>query len=106
MWLTLIDTETISASSGVGYMAMQARELLLVDVVVLAIGRVRAVGVTEGDAPLLYWRGQYSEVDAPNLEVGDAAVRRALQSQHAVGRLVPALARRRQGFANPTVQCG
>lgn len=37
MWLTLIVAETIAASSGLGYMAMQAREFLLVDVVVLAI---------------------------------------------------------------------
>lgn len=37
MWLTLIVAETIAASSGIGYMAMQAREFLLVDVVVLAI---------------------------------------------------------------------
>jgi sulfonate transport system permease protein len=37
MWLTLIVAETISASSGLGYMAMQAREFLLIDVVVLAI---------------------------------------------------------------------
>jgi sulfonate transport system permease protein len=37
MWLTLIVAETISASSGIGYMAMQAREFLLIDVVVLSI---------------------------------------------------------------------
>ncbi|ACK84534.1 ABC transporter permease subunit [Methylorubrum extorquens] len=37
MWLTLIVAETISANSGLGYMAMQAREFMLVDVVVLAI---------------------------------------------------------------------
>jgi sulfonate transport system permease protein len=37
MWLTLIVAETISASSGIGYMALQAREFLLVDVVVLSI---------------------------------------------------------------------
>jgi sulfonate transport system permease protein len=37
MWLTLIVAETISASSGIGYMAMQAREFLVVDVVVLSI---------------------------------------------------------------------
>lgn len=37
MWLTLIVAETISASSGLGYMAMQAREFLLMDVVVLSI---------------------------------------------------------------------
>ena len=37
MWLTLIVAETISASSGLGYMAMQAREFLMIDVVVLSI---------------------------------------------------------------------
>jgi sulfonate transport system permease protein len=37
MWLTLIVAETIAASSGIGYMAMNAREFMLVDVVVLAI---------------------------------------------------------------------
>lgn len=37
MWLTLIVAETIAANSGIGYMAMQAREFMLLDVVVLAI---------------------------------------------------------------------
>jgi sulfonate transport system permease protein len=37
MWLTLIVAETIAAQSGIGYMAMQAREFMQVDVVVLAI---------------------------------------------------------------------
>lgn len=37
MWLTLIVAETISASSGLGYMAMQAREFLMIDIVVLSI---------------------------------------------------------------------
>lgn len=37
MWLTLIVAETIAASSGLGYMAMQAREFLLIDVVILSI---------------------------------------------------------------------
>lgn len=37
MWLTLIVAETMSASSGLGYLAMQAREFLLIDVVVLSI---------------------------------------------------------------------
>lgn len=37
MWLTLIVAETISAQSGLGYMAMQAREFLQIDVVVLSI---------------------------------------------------------------------
>jgi sulfonate transport system permease protein len=37
MWLTLIVAETIASSSGIGYMAMNAREFLITDVVVLAI---------------------------------------------------------------------
>jgi sulfonate transport system permease protein len=36
-WLTLIVAETIAASSGLGYMAMQAREFMQIDVVVLSI---------------------------------------------------------------------
>ncbi|AOY00745.1 aliphatic sulfonate ABC transporter permease SsuC [Jeongeupia sp. USM3] len=36
-WILLIVAETISASSGVGYLAMNAREFLQTDVVVLAI---------------------------------------------------------------------
>jgi sulfonate transport system permease protein len=37
MWLTLIVAETIAAQSGLGYMAMQAREFMQTDVVGLAI---------------------------------------------------------------------
>jgi sulfonate transport system permease protein len=37
MWLTLIVAETIAASAGLGYMAMQAREFMQTDVVVLSI---------------------------------------------------------------------
>jgi sulfonate transport system permease protein len=37
MWLTLIFAETIAAQSGIGYMAMQAREFMQTDVIVLAI---------------------------------------------------------------------
>jgi sulfonate transport system permease protein len=44
MWLTLIVAETIAAQSGIGYMAMQAREFMLVDVVVLAILIYAALG--------------------------------------------------------------
>ncbi|WP_035061379.1 aliphatic sulfonate ABC transporter permease SsuC [Andreprevotia chitinilytica] len=36
-WILLIVAETISASSGIGYLAMNAREFLQTDVVVLAI---------------------------------------------------------------------
>jgi sulfonate transport system permease protein len=37
MWLTLIVAETISSSSGIGYMTMNAREFLQTDIVVLGI---------------------------------------------------------------------
>jgi sulfonate transport system permease protein len=37
MWLTLIVAETISASDGIGYMTMNAREFLQTDIVVLGI---------------------------------------------------------------------
>ncbi|MVO99707.1 aliphatic sulfonate ABC transporter permease SsuC [Paenibacillus lutrae] len=37
MWLTLIVAETIAANSGIGYMAMNAREFFQMDVVVLSI---------------------------------------------------------------------
>ncbi len=37
MWLALIVAETIAASSGLGYMAMQAREFMQIDIVVLSI---------------------------------------------------------------------
>ncbi len=36
MWLTLIVAETISASAGIGYMTMNAREFLQTDVVLMA----------------------------------------------------------------------
>jgi sulfonate transport system permease protein len=44
MWLTLIVAETISASSGIGHMAMNAREFMLMDVVVFAILVYAALG--------------------------------------------------------------
>ncbi len=44
MWLTLIVAETIAANSGIGYMATNAREFMLVDVVVLAILIYAALG--------------------------------------------------------------
>ena len=37
MWLTLIVAETVAATSGIGYMAMNAREFMQLDIVVLAI---------------------------------------------------------------------
>ena len=43
-WLTLIVAETIAAQSGLGYMAMQAREFMQTDVIVLAILIYAALG--------------------------------------------------------------
>jgi sulfonate transport system permease protein len=44
MWLTLIVAETISASSGIGFTAMNAREFMMVDVVVVSILIYAALG--------------------------------------------------------------
>ncbi len=44
MWLTLIVAETIAAQSGIGYMAMQARDFLQTDVIVLAIAIYALLG--------------------------------------------------------------
>ncbi|HYZ20688.1 MAG TPA: aliphatic sulfonate ABC transporter permease SsuC [Rhodopila sp.] len=44
MWLTLIVAETIAASSGIGFMAMNAREFMMVDVVVVSILIYAALG--------------------------------------------------------------
>jgi len=44
MWLTLIVAETISASSGIGFMAMNAREFMMVDVVIVSILLYAALG--------------------------------------------------------------
>ena len=62
MWLTLIVAETIAAQSGVGYMAMQAREFMMTDVVVLSIliyallGKLADVVVRALERAFLPWR--------------------------------------------------
>lgn len=50
MWLTLIVSETISASEGIGYLAMNAREFLQTDVVVLSILLYAALGKLADEA--------------------------------------------------------
>jgi sulfonate transport system permease protein len=68
MWLTLIVAETISASSGIGYMAMNAREFMLVDVVVFAILVYAALGkladsiVRLLERVCLVWNPAYAKV--------------------------------------------
>jgi sulfonate transport system permease protein len=70
MWLTLIVAETISASSGIGYMAMNAREFMMVDVVVFAILLYAALGKLADSAArllercFLSWNPVYTRADA------------------------------------------
>ncbi len=65
MWLTLIVAETISASSGIGYMTMNAREFLQTDVVLLGIiiyallGKVADVITRAMERRLLAWHPAY-----------------------------------------------
>jgi sulfonate transport system permease protein len=56
MWLTLIVAETIAATSGIGYMAMNAREFMQVDVVVFAILLYAALGKLADSAARLLER--------------------------------------------------
>ena len=78
MWLTLIVAETIAAQSGIGYMAMQAREFLQTDVVVFSILVYAALGkLAEFDRPLyrkdhIVLASRFSALTRPN------AVRRSL----------------------------
>lgn len=65
MWLTLIVAETISASAGIGYLAMNAREFLQTDVVVLAIllyavlGKLADVAARALERTWLRWHPAY-----------------------------------------------
>ncbi|MBW4695881.1 MAG: aliphatic sulfonate ABC transporter permease SsuC [Lyngbya sp. HA4199-MV5] len=65
MWLTLIVAETIAASSGIGYMAMNAREFLQTDVVVFSIllyallGKLADVAARLLEQRLLQWHPSY-----------------------------------------------
>lgn len=72
MWLTLIVAETISANAGIGYLAMNAREFLQTDVVVLSIllyavlGKLADVAARRLEQHWLRWHPSYqvSEVKA------------------------------------------
>jgi sulfonate transport system permease protein len=72
MWLTLIVAETISASSGIGYMTMNAREFLQTDVVLLGIivyallGKLADVFTRWIEHRALAWHPSYQQqVGAP-----------------------------------------
>ena len=66
MWLTLIVSETIAAEAGIGHMAMQAREFMQTDVVVLAILIYAALGkfadslVRVGERRALAWHPSFA----------------------------------------------
>jgi len=70
MWLTLIVAETISANSGIGYLAMNAREFLQTDVVVVAIilyallGKLADVSAQWLERSWLRWNPAYSLKEA------------------------------------------
>lgn len=70
MWLTLIVSETISASSGIGYMAMNAREFMRIDIVVFAILIYALLGKLSDSAAklleqrLLQWNPNYAKREA------------------------------------------
>lgn len=65
MWLTLIVAETISATSGIGYMTMNAREFLQTDVVLLGIivyallGKLADVATRAIEKRVLVWHPAY-----------------------------------------------
>jgi sulfonate transport system permease protein len=67
MWLTLIVAETIAADSGIGYMAMNAREFMQTDVVVLAIvlyalfGKLADVVARALEKTWLRWNPNYQK---------------------------------------------
>jgi len=67
MWLTLIVAETISANSGIGYLAMNAREFLQTDVVVVAIilyailGKVADTAARTLERVWLRWHPAYQK---------------------------------------------
>jgi sulfonate transport system permease protein len=65
MWLTLIVAETISATSGIGYMTMNAREFLQTDIVLLGIivyallGKLADVATRALERRALVWHPAY-----------------------------------------------
>jgi len=65
-WLALVVAETIAASSGIGFLAMDAREFLRTDVIVLVIVIYAAIGVAVDSVAkllerrLLAWHPNYA----------------------------------------------
>jgi sulfonate transport system permease protein len=65
-WLALVVAETIAASSGIGFLAMDAREFLRTDVIVLVVVIYAAIGVAADSVAkllerrLLAWHPNYA----------------------------------------------
>ncbi len=65
-WLALVVAETIAASAGIGFLAMDAREFLRTDVIVLAIVIYAGIGVVADsiarflERRLLAWHANYA----------------------------------------------
>ncbi|PKU24014.1 aliphatic sulfonate ABC transporter permease SsuC [Telmatospirillum siberiense] len=70
MWLTLIVAETIAASSGLGYMAMNAREFFQTDIVVIAIllyallGKLADMAARGLERRWLKWHPEFAKTGA------------------------------------------
>lgn len=68
MWLTLIVAETIAANSGIGFMAMNAREFLQTDIVVLSIllyalfGKLADSMAKSMERKFLRWNPNYQKI--------------------------------------------
>ena len=66
MWLTLIVAETISASTGLGFMTMNAREFLQTDIVILGIliyallGKAADAATRSIERRVLAWHPAYA----------------------------------------------
>jgi len=67
MWLTLIVAETVAADSGIGYMAMNAREFMQIDIVIVAITLYALLGKAADsiakilERMLLKWHPNYQQ---------------------------------------------
>ena len=66
-WVTLIVAETIASNSGIGYMAMNAREFMQLDVVVLSIilyallGKMSDLTAKSVEKRFLKWHPSYQK---------------------------------------------
>jgi sulfonate transport system permease protein len=65
-WLTLVVGETIAASSGIGYLAMDAREFMRTDIIVLSVLIYALLGASSDglgrllERRFLRWHPNYS----------------------------------------------